>query len=918
MAKTKNKKKSLAESASKKKTMDTKKKVNPFEVHFNKDKHKVLGKKSKSDRGLPGVARSKAINKRKHTLLPEFTQKDKLNFFMDRRIGEHNRGMTQEEKSMARFAAEKIKSHKQDIFNLNDDEVLTHKGQTLEEIEKFEDPRSDDEFDDEDGRNANGYLDKKFVAEAHFGGGILSKSEGAASRSDLLNQLIYESKKRKAEKQKISEQNRSKTEELDSQWKDLLPILSASKRTDESVVKPKADDFDRTVQELKFESRGNPSDRLKSDDEVAKEEREKLEALERDRLKRMQGFVDDETVSKNYKSVDDNDDGFEIEDVTTDMLAYDANAQIIGSFLKYDAEDSKKDEGVDKEVGGDDDEEDSEVDADADEENEDEDDDENSDDDLSDLKASDSSSDENEEEEADKDKEEEDDGDDDDDKDEKEIPESKSKKSEKKLLSKSSSKMEKITKLNGEAKEQSSKEVNNDISKKKITNEGSKREEMIEKARQELPYTYKAPESYEELKELLRTQSPDHQSIILERIIKCNHVSLGEGNREKLANVFQYSLQYLMDIARVDKTEDVAHCFQICDRLVPHLYDLAQFNSQNAGACVKVVLKEKFEEFKLKQKIYPRLDTLILFKLISLLFSTSDFHHAIVTPCFLFMSEILSRCRVKTAMDISKGLFVVTLLLEFTLLSKRFLPAAINFLRGMVFLATTKSLSIPKIFSPFKQTGDLSNLLVLDQSQRHLKLNINNVRMKIGDLAIQEFNDDFRVRVFVTAINLISEFKSQLEEIDIAYIIFKPIIELFEIKTNPWENYPKSVRKLVENLTDDLKSLGNKKLEYLVFEKKRPKPFKFLEPLVSSVYDVKKFKAKSSREDKAELEKLAMKLKKEKKGAIREIRRDAAFLAKVQIKQQIKGDEERKRKVREIYGDAAVQQGELNKIQRKK
>lgn len=69
---------------------------------------------------------------------------------------------------------------------------------------------------------------------------------------------------------------------------------------------------------------------------------------------------------------------------------------------------------------------------------------------------------------------------------------------------------------------------------------------------------------------------------------------------------------------------------------------------------------------------------------------------------------------------------------------------------------------------------------------------------------------------------------------------------------------------------------------------------------------------------KQEREKLMAKIKKETKGAIREVRRDTAFLAKVQIKQQIKNDEERKRKVKEIYGDAAMQQGELNKIKRKK
>lgn len=70
--------------------------------------------------------------------------------------------------------------------------------------------------------------------------------------------------------------------------------------------------------------------------------------------------------------------------------------------------------------------------------------------------------------------------------------------------------------------------------------------------------------------------------------------------------------------------------------------------------------------------------------------------------------------------------------------------------------------------------------------------------------------------------------------------------------------------------------------------------------------------------EKAEMEKIKHKYKLEEKGARRELRRDASFMAKLQIKRQIKNDEERKRKVKEIFGDAAAQQGELNKIKRSK
>lgn len=104
---------------------------------------------------------------------------NKTNKFVDRRIGEKNRGMTFEDRQMARFTAERIKSHnnKKSIYNLADEEVLTHKGQTLNEIEKFDDPRSDDDDDYDDLGNKNsGKLDENFVEDAHFGGGILKKS----------------------------------------------------------------------------------------------------------------------------------------------------------------------------------------------------------------------------------------------------------------------------------------------------------------------------------------------------------------------------------------------------------------------------------------------------------------------------------------------------------------------------------------------------------------------------------------------------------------------------------------------------------------------------------------------------------------------------------------------------------------------
>ena len=103
--------------------------------------------------------------------------KNKSSMFHDKRIGEKDSTMSAEDKMIARFTAERLKTSGRDsIFNLGDDSRLTHEGTTIADIEQFEDPRSDEEDGDEDKR-----LDAKFVEEAHFGGFMTMKDDEFAS-----------------------------------------------------------------------------------------------------------------------------------------------------------------------------------------------------------------------------------------------------------------------------------------------------------------------------------------------------------------------------------------------------------------------------------------------------------------------------------------------------------------------------------------------------------------------------------------------------------------------------------------------------------------------------------------------------------------------------------------------------------------
>ncbi|KAB0794544.1 hypothetical protein PPYR_11383 [Photinus pyralis] len=847
MAKTKNKKKNLAEHISDKKKSKNAKTLNPFEMHINKEKIKVLGRKLKNDRGLPGVSRAKALKKRKGTLLQEFKLMNKSNKFIDKRIGEHNSGLSEDDRAMARYAAVRFKAHKKSsIFNLANDEVLTHKGQTLSEIEKFANTRSDDESNaDED----TGRLESDFVEDAHFGGGVLTKTgnEGFKSHKDLINQLIAESKKRKAEKQKAKEQTLELTEKLDEEWKDLIPLVNNSfKRVAEvQADKSEVDDYDRIMKELKNQPRGYATDRLKTEDEIAREEKEKLEQLERERLSRMRGvFEDDKSEAPKHRSADDLDDNFAYDFEPEVTLSYNEKGE---SNVPVDKEMRVEVDGVEEEEEESEAVEEEEGDSEAVEEEEDG--DAESEDDLSDLKEEDSSSDDE---------------------------------------------------MNGD---------NEDSDRESSVTDNIKadllvRKEMMEKAREELPYTFTLPNSYEELHELLHNKSAEHHCVILERMIKCNHPSLGEANKETLGLLFVYLLQYIDDL---NLNSDIVNCFKISNFLVPQLFDLAQLNQENAQQAISEVIKEKQRDYRKNKKLFPSLNVLIFLKIVSCLFPTSDFRHPVVTPTIVFMDQMLHNCRIRSRRDIAYGLFLVTLVLEFTALSKRYLPSATKFLAGVLHMAIPKPcVKQIKVLPPFRS---ISSHLVLTKRTTTL----TTTKLELTDLTELDISEDFKQRSLQVALQLVSEFNENFHELSSNCEIFSPIEEY--LGQIPTANYTPDLRQLLGEILDKLKSNHDKKLYYIVMQASKPKALRLYEPNIQKVYDVKSRKIMSK--EKMERAKLLHKIKVEKKGALREIRRDKAFLGRVKIKERIESDKLRKEKVKKIFAEANIQQSELNSMDRK-
>lgn len=812
-------------------------KTNAFEVHINREKYSVLNRDKKNDRGLPGVSRAKAVKKRHETLGVELSQMHKSNRFKDKRLS-GGRFRSGEDLATAKFSKEMQQRYESNtskrtrLFNLNDDDcanddseaqMLTHKGQTLREIEQFQDDLSgDDDHEDSEMLNA------EFTDAAHFGGGP-AMDEDRRSRKDMIDDLIVEAKKRKAEAAKEKDQVTNLTEKLDNDWRALAGLMGKITRDDKEWQKPDA--YDRTRLEMQFDRRGEPTDKLISKEELEKKEREKKERLEQDRLRRMEEDSEGRPKS-NHRSADDLDDDY----------------GLIGEPKEGDEPDNEG------EQSDDDDNDENETD-----ENEDSEDASEDDDNLSDLKSSE------DEEESDEDKE----------------------------------------------------QKQHKLSVAKKYKQGT--------AAEHTEFETDLPSCYEELLSILKNQSTKKHNDIIGSLIESNSPKLDGANRERLVPFLAFILQYINDLFDSDSltSKSLSNSFKIFNVLVPHVYDLAQINPIATANLVREIIKEKQEDFgKQKDKKYPSLETFVFLKLISALFSTSDFKHGVVTPANVFISQMLTRSSIERGQDVARGLFLATIALEYSALSKRFLPAVMVFLHGCLVLAVPKeTIEVIKLGAPFKSSPVYNSLLTYTAEHASKmkavvpKVTNEALKMMAADLIREddpETEAGFRLRCINTVFVLLKSCLGQLESNNASMYYSQDIMPVLK-RIDP-NVYPEPIKLNYSELLDQLTCLQDRKLVHLQFRDQPVKQLKLLEPKFDSEQFGDRRKRKPS--EKSLLEAMRHKVKREMKGALRDIKLDNAFVSKMRMKKQRELDRDRKEKVKRIFAEASMQQSELNAMDR--
>ncbi|KNA23202.1 hypothetical protein SOVF_026920 [Spinacia oleracea] len=865
-------------------------KDNPFETIWSRRKFDVIGKKRKGEERRIGQARTRAIDKRKKTLLVEYEQSGKASVFVDNRIGEQNDALGEFDKAILRSQRERqMKIKKTSKYNLSDEEE--------DDLDIYDGLRDDYDDEVEHGSDEDAGQDSSSIlrhGRKSVDANIAEEENRLKSKKEVMEEIIQKSKFFKEQKAREKEENEKLVEQLDKDFESLVHSNALSSLTQpnkmnalKALVNPnfskelkgkevmsvskvskqdEPDTYEKLVSEMAFEMRARPSDRTKTAEEIAEEEKERLERLEQERQDRMRATddaseEDDDSESDgkpftnkhSHVSGDDLGDSFTVDDKSLNKKGW------VDEILERNDTEDTEDE--DEDSRNSDDSEESEDDEGGTEDEED-------DGKAETLKDWELSDDEvigtdllDEEDKSDEEGGEED------------------------------------NKTHSEIEDKKNERLANPVRKVKkktaLLDLGMAQRSSL---KQELPFKINAPGTMEELHALLDDHSNEDIIEAIRRIRICNAIALAAENRKKMQVFYGLLLQYFATIPN-----KVPLNFQLLNLLVKPLMEMSSEIPFFSAICARERIQRTRTKFSGDIKdpgnsCWPSMKTLLLLRLWSMIFPCSDFRHVVMTPASLLMCEYLMRCPVLSVRDAAIGSFLCSIVLLVTKNSKKFCPEALTFLKDLLLAATVPR--CPK--DSQMRTQDHKPLLWIGESIEDIKpLDFLKIMNLPKDSSF--FNShDFRASVLVSVVETLRGFVNIYGELKAFPEIFSPIKALM-IEVADQKNMPNPLQEKIRDVVELIKKKADEYDEHrqpLEMRKQKPVPIKLLNPKFEENF----IKGRDYDPDRIRAENRKMKklLRKEARGAVSELRKDNHFLQAVKEKEKQRVDEERA----ETYGKA--------------
>lgn len=214
-----------------------------------------------------------------------------------------------------------------------------------------------------------------------------------------------------------------------------------------------------------------------------------------------------------------------------------------------------------------------------------------------------------------------------------------------------------------------------------------------------LPFTFSMPEDHDEFLEILEPHASNDLHTIVERIRKLHHPSLGEGNKERLANFCTILLDHYIYLASEEQID-----FAALNVLSHHIFSLAtldtvgfaEFNRQKLGLLQSNLANGLRQPDEPGSRIWPGPEEMLLLRLLSKIWSTSDRFHAVAGPMYLLLGTYLGQARIRSLQDIFSALFICGIWLDSEELSNRIVPEILSTLFNAIVRLCPLDMPLPK------------------------------------------------------------------------------------------------------------------------------------------------------------------------------------------------------------------------------
>lgn len=700
----------------------------------------------------------------------------------------------------------------------------------------------------------------------HFGGFEEEQDEEKQkTKAEVMREVIAKSKQAKHERQQNKLADEELRQELDDELGDIRGLLFSSsdaatdkaKEVEESRPplissnKGKIDAYDSAVRALAFERRAKPQDRLKTESEKAEELANKLQQAERNRLKRMRGedMSDDDSEKRQRKTTsggDDLEDDFELDGMTSEQVYG------LGPGLATEADDSEDDQ---------EDEEDEEDEEEEDENGSDSEDDFN---DLADI--------------------------------------------------------DNLQELGEDV------EHENDDRTTTANSHGGK----TKPSSKGIPFTFTCPDSLDTFLETINANDIPLADIplVVKRIRTLHHPSLAEENKFKLQTLIAVLLDYILYISSQITEDNTAATLSTIDALVPQVFTLTKAYplSSSEHFINKLILMQKNLTRGVAKgpqtpeaRTWPGVAECILLRITGLIWPTSDRSHPVTTPMSLLIGQYLSASRIRTLQDIARGLMLCSFVVEHERQSSRLVPEALNFLHNCASLLSP--------ISSKKELKYLNNEFGIpwpDFEQEQTKTLRITEEECLSDvepslLGFVEFigsNPDPSTQAKVSLLSATMTLQDKFSRLYMGSTAYVELFRPFEVLwTTVIGSLPGSLQVQKQALISTLHRLnGNahRQRRALRLQAHRAIPLASHVPKFDQGFDPARKGGRTFDPDaqRAEQAKLRALVKKERKGAVRELRRDNEFLAEARRKAREEEDQRYAKSIDKIMGSLSAERGE--------